>query len=109
MTINGHDPLTQTADAAREAFTRMSAAANGFTAEDVAGAAANMLVNAIRQAHPLRREAIAALDEISARTKELLAQHYDVTGKRRNVFPFHQVVEMPYLDARPKRQFGGKN
>jgi len=102
MQHNPKDPLNKSPDAQRELFNRLTANANGFTAEQVAGAAANLIVNAIRQAHPSQKAAIVALDELSAHARNLLANHYDGMGRRRNIFPFHQVIEAPMLDVRPK-------
>jgi hypothetical protein len=34
--------------------------------------------------------------------RTLLDQHYFPSGQRRSVFPFHQVIEPPTIDARPK-------
>jgi hypothetical protein len=60
-----------------------------------------MLVNAIRQSQPTRQGAADTLDQLVSRVKLLLLdQHYDAMGKRRNVFPFHQVIEVPRIDMR---------
>jgi hypothetical protein len=97
------DPmLLATPDQQKQLFDAFCSVANGFSAEQVLGAAANLLVNAIRQAHPTQRGALARLDELSAKTKALLAEHYDAMGKRRNVFPFHQVIEVPHMNLRSK-------
>ena len=60
--------------------------------------AINLLVNSIRQCTARRKDAEAILDELHGRTKStLLDMHYDpVTGLRRSVFPFTQVVQMPF-------------
>ncbi len=40
----------------------------------------------------------------AARAKGLLFQHYDgVTGRRRSVFPFTQVLEVPHLKDKDVR------
>lgn len=106
MPINRNDPLHKPTTAplpARELFDRFSAVANGFGTSDVATAAVNLLVNVIRQQHASRSAAEKSFDEMLGRAKNvLLEQHYDLTGKRRNVFPFHQIVEMQHFDARKK-------
>lgn len=79
-------------------FRIFSHAATGKNADAVMGAAVNMIMNAIRQNYPLRKDAEAKITELFGRAKELLlANHYDsVTGKRRSVFPHTQVVRMAY-------------
>lgn len=109
MQVNPKDPLHKTSDAQRELFNRLTASASGFTTEQVLGAAANLIVNAVRQAHATQKPALDSLDEIFSHVRTLLAGHYDTMGKRRNIFPFHQHVEMPMLDARPKFGNGKAN
>lgn len=104
--MNPKDPLHKAGFAQRELFGLMAKAASGFATEQVVGAAANLLLNAIRQAHPARRGALAAYDEMSARSRAVLAEHYDAAGKRRNIFPFHQTIEMPLFDARKNAKAG---
>lgn len=104
--VNPKDPLHKAAaapDAARELFGAFSKVAHGFARADAITAAVNVLVNAIRQDHPTRLGAERAFDELFGRTKNiLLEQHYDMVGKRRNIFPFHQTMNIPYFDARKK-------
>jgi hypothetical protein len=105
MNDNPKDPMIKSSpDRQRELFKQFSAVANGFSAEEVLGAAANMFVNALRQAHATQRGALDSLDRLTAQTKNLLASHYDAMGKRRNVFPFHQVLEATHFDDREKFQ-----
>lgn len=91
---NRQDPLLQTgAEAGRVLFDAMSRTCTGFSRDDVVNAAINILVNAIRQECPSRQQSEARYDELSAKTKGLLMNHYDsVSGKRRSVFPFTQTV-----------------
>ena len=60
----------------------------------------NLLVNAIRQCAAERKTAETIFDELTGRAKTvLLDMHYDsVTGKRRTVFPYTQVVQAPMHD-----------
>jgi hypothetical protein len=102
------DPLHANATATdRELFQRVAALLNGVPASSVATIACNILVNAIRQSVPLRKDAEALVNELFARAKSvLLDEHYDsVTGKRRSVFPFTQVVHAPFHDN-SKNRFG---
>ena len=94
--MNPNDPLAPhlAGDSQKELFVRLAAASNDFSTEDVIGAAANLIVNALRQAHSTDRAAMARVDELTARLKGVLSEHYDrATGKRRNgLFPFNQVI-----------------
>ena len=60
----------------------------------------NLIVNVIRQSVGKRRDAEALFDELFGRAKsKLLDEHYDpVTGLRRSVFPFTQVIQAPFHD-----------
>ena len=99
---NPKDPLNNTPDAERALFSALAKVANGFTSDQVVGAALNLVVNAIRQANATDKGALDAADRAHAAMRKILVSHYDNTGKRRNVFPFHQVIEMPFLDFRKK-------
>jgi hypothetical protein len=96
---NHKDPLHKSGpEAEKELFRAFGAASNGFPTEAVLGAAANVFVNAIRQSQATREGAREKFDELVARVRLLLLdQHYDATGKRRNIFPFHQAIEVPLL------------
>lgn len=102
MTMNPKDPLNQAHNAERQLFDAFAKTANGFQREQVVGAAINLVVNALRQTHSTQRKALDDFDMLTARVRALLAEHYDVLGRRRNIFPFHQTIEMPMFDARPK-------
>jgi hypothetical protein len=92
---NGVDPLTLQADAGRELMRRVCQTANGFNNDDVLSCAANLLINVLRQAHGSRKKALDAFDEITARSRAVLAEHYDSGGSRRSIFPFNQVISVP--------------
>lgn len=101
MSGNPLDPLRKSGpDQQRELFNAFCKVATGFSTEEVMGAALNLLVNALRQAHPTQAKALSRLDEISAAAKTLLASHYDALGRRRNIFPFHQTIELPHFTDR---------
>jgi hypothetical protein len=102
MLNNPKDPLHQQADAENALFSALAKVANGFTSEQVVGAALNLVVNAIRQANASDKGALDAADAAHAAMRKILVAHYDNAGKRRNIFPFHQVIEMPFLDLRKK-------
>lgn len=97
------DPLRQGPNAERELFTRFSGAASGFPMDAAIGAAANILLNALRQNNASRRQAEAAFDELFGKLKSILVGHYDGVGRRRSVFPHHQVIEVPLINMRSKK------
>jgi hypothetical protein len=104
MYINPKDPLRKSGpDQQLELFNQYKRSANGFSNEDVVGAAMNVLVNALRQAHATKTAAETSFDEHMGRVKSLLLSHYDSTGKRRPTFVFNQNIEMPLFDDRNKR------
>jgi hypothetical protein len=84
--------MLQRPEAARELFTRIGRAANGFPNEACIDAALNLLMNAIRGGAKNWREAEAVYDEWTAKAKGVLRTHYDHVGGRRSVFAFDQVV-----------------
>ncbi len=97
------DPLTlATPNRQRELFELISRASDGFSAEDVLGAAANMLINAVRQSQPTRARAETRFDELFGRSKQVLVDHYDSLGRKRGIFPYDQTIEVPKLDFRTK-------
>jgi hypothetical protein len=103
--MNTKDPMIKASpDAERELFILFAKTANGFAREQVVGAAINLIVNALRQTHAGQKAALDEFDMLTAKTRALLAEHYDNMGKRRNIFPFHQTIEMPMFDARPDRK-----
>jgi hypothetical protein len=93
-----NDPLIGLPEQERALFDAFRQAAAGKNVDAVIGASLNMLINVIRQMEPTRKEAEARFDMLFGRAKTLLIdKHYDsVTGKRRTVFPFTQVVSMPH-------------
>ena len=92
------DPLTRGPGAAQELFTRFSReCSKGFSHDDCIGAAANLIMNAIRQGHPKYKDADEALTGLLERCRGVLAQHYNVNGVRRSIFPFDQVIEVPLI------------
>lgn len=101
--MNAKDPLKNVPDAERELFQAFVKEANGFGLDQVGGAAGNMLVNCLRQSHATQKGALDGFDQLTTKLREVLASHYDGTGKRRNVFPFNQVIELPTFDFRRKQ------
>ena len=97
------DPLGGVPDSGHELFKRLSRECNEFPMPDVVNACAALLLNTIRQRSKVRAEAEADFNEMFGRMKSLLLSHYDgATGKRRSIFPFHQIIEMPLVHMRPK-------
>lgn len=101
MTIK--DPmLLATPDNGRELFKRLAQVCNGFSQDDVVTAAANLLINAIRQQHPTRGKAEAAFNELFGRSKQVLVDHYDMGGRKKGIFPYDQVITPAFFNARKK-------
>ncbi len=97
------DPLKDRPGAELELFKQMARLGVGFPTDHVVGACQNLMLNALRQAHATRDGAMNRIDQMMAEMKALLAQHYDLTGKRLNgAFPFHQTIEPVHFDARVK-------
>lgn len=97
--FNPQDPLHKTGPQnQKQLFDELVNTCHGRPSDQVLGAALNLLVNAVRQGAPSRDIAERTFNELSGKGKSLLFEHYDsVTGKRRSVFPFTQVIEMPVL------------
>lgn len=99
MFTNGHnpkDPIARSGPEQEKAlFEAFNKASSGNDYGTVAGAAMNLLANAVRQKCETRQQAERMFDELLGRSKNLLLeQHYDpVSNKRRNVFPFTQFVQ----------------
>lgn len=91
---NPKDPLNKAGPNSQlELFKRFSAVSNGFPADFVISAAANMIINALRQCYADRKMVETRFDELFGKSKTLLLDHYDsVSGKRKNIFPHTQVI-----------------
>jgi hypothetical protein len=101
---NGVDPLTATSNEAGQVlFGRLNRQCREFPHEAVVNAAGNVLLNVIRQRNPSREKAEKDVDEMFGRLKAILMAHYDGTnGSRKNVFPFHQNIDVPFMSFRGK-------
>lgn len=90
---NPKDPLAKASEAKQELFRRMGQVCKDFPVDAVIDAAANIVINGIRQVYPTRQKGLERMDEITANMKGVLADHYDpTTGGRRNIFPFTQNI-----------------
>jgi hypothetical protein len=86
------DPLQQIDGAAL--FAEITKLCDGAPLKTVSDIAVSLLVHVIRSGTPLRKDAEACFDEIIGRAKTILLDHYDsVTGHRRTIFPYTQVVQ----------------
>lgn len=95
---NWRDPLHKVGGPNKqlELFKKCAHECNGYPSDDVIGAAVNLLINALRGAYGDRRQVEARFNDLVGRSKQALLDHYDgVSGKRRNIFPFDQRIEMP--------------
>ncbi len=95
------DPLADVPDAGEDLFRRVSKMCNDYPVAAVINGCSAVMLNAIRQRAKTRQEAEAAFDELHGRMKSLLLAHYDgATGRRRNIFPHHQVIDMAHFRDR---------
>ena len=105
MQHNSKDPMNKLGPEAEKAlFDAITKLASGHEYSFVVGATVNVLVNAIRQNCSTRPEAERMFDELMGRAKNLLlTQHYDpVTNRRRNIFPYTQVVHAQLVNWNEK-------
>lgn len=99
--MNGKDPLMlSTPDNTRILFDRMSRAADGFSVEQVVGAAGNLLVNGIRQSFSTRQQAEASFDALAAQLKAVLMDHYDGHGRKKGIFPYPQEIRLDLFHSK---------
>jgi len=97
---NPKDPIHKLGpEAEKELFKAFGQTAHGFPRDAVLNAAWNVILNVIRQDAEKRTRAENLFDEYAGKAKHnLLEYHYDNTGKRRNIFPFTQNVEVELAD-----------
>jgi hypothetical protein len=90
------DPLQQIDG--RALFEEVGKLCDGAPLEIIRDVAVSLLLSSIRMGTPLRKDAEASFDEIMGRAKSLLLDaHYDsVTGHRRSIFPYTQVIQAPF-------------
>ncbi len=100
--INPKDPLLDAGFSQRELLERFARAADGFPIDVVGGAAANILINGIRQSHATRQDAEKAFDVLFGFLKQLLVDHYDSTGRKKGIFPYDQTLHHTMADFRRK-------
>ncbi len=80
-----------------ELFNRYSHLANGFSANDVINAAMNIVINALRQSCATKGKAELSFDELFGQAKTLLMNHYDSTGRKKGIFPYDQIINVPHF------------
>jgi hypothetical protein len=102
LPIHPKDPIANNPDKAIELMKAMGQVAHGFSSQEVINAAANIVINAMRQSHATGHEAERAWDEIVARSKGQLMACYDSNGRKKGIYPYHQTIVMPYVDLKKK-------
>lgn len=100
LPIHPKDPIANNSDNAIELMKKMGQVAHGFSAQDVINAAANLVINALRQSHSNRQSAEQAWDETMARAKGQLMDCYDASGRKKGIYPYHQTIVMPFVDIK---------
>lgn len=93
-----NDPLKSSDNREQQLFLQIAEIMHGVSLEMARSIAVNLFINTIRQSVPYRKDAEAIFDELTGRAKTMLLDgHYDsVTGRRRTVFAFTQVIEPPF-------------
>lgn len=93
---NVKDPLHKMGpEVEKELLRNLGQVASGFPKDVVVNAAMWLVINTLRQDAATWQRAEVLWNEYFGRHKENLRNHYDANGKRRNVFPFTQNVDMP--------------
>jgi hypothetical protein len=88
------DPLQEIQGA--ELMEKIGQLLNNVPVSVVRDIAVSLLINSMRQTIAHRNEAEAAINEIFGRAKSILLMHYDsVTGVRKALFPYTQVISPP--------------
>ena len=101
---NPLDPLPKKHDeSGRELMSRMGQLCHGFSQAAVVNAAISIVLSSVREQCDTAQKAKDAFDEVTTRAREaLLNEHYQPDGRRKNVFPFAQTIEMPNANFRQK-------
>lgn len=94
---NPLDPLHKVEPNGRDIFVQLYQVIEGRDRRQVFDAVTNLLCNVIRAMEPTQVKANGRVDQFAAATKHILDQHYTNAGTRRNIFPHHQHVHVPYL------------
>ena len=95
--VNPKDPLlAASTDNGFAIFQAMMAVSKGAAIDDVISAAMNIVVNGLRMSYADRKNAHERLNFWAARFHQILDDHYDNSGSRKNgIFPFHQKIILP--------------
>lgn len=96
MSIHRMDPINRVPTSSIALFERFSRAADGYSADSVLDAAFNIIVNSLRQAHNTRDKAGMSYDELTTKAKGHLMECYDSTGRKKGVYPYHQIIHVPF-------------
>src|SRR5215475_11447455 len=96
-----NDPLVEAVKNAgnlQEIWDALNKAMEGkLPIEQVYTLAVNLIVHGIRMTTPSRGGAEYVVDDLFRRAKNLTLAHYDsVTGKRKVLFPYSQMVKAPF-------------
>ena len=98
--VTSKDPLSE-----RELFVKFSRSLDGLATEQVTTIGLNLIVNALRQECPTRQAAEARMSELFGRTMQILLDHYESTGVRKNTFPHTQIIRVESL----VKDYSGRN
>jgi hypothetical protein len=98
------DPLLQAVENAanlKELWEALNKSMEGkIPIDQVYTLAVNLIVHGIRMTTPSRAGAEFVVDDLFRRAKTLALAHYDsVTGKRKVLFPYTQMVQAPFVPS----------
>jgi hypothetical protein len=94
------DPINKVPTGSVALFEQFSRVAHGYPADNVMDAALNVIVNVLRQTHDTRDKAGLSYDEFTTKAKSHLMECYDSTGRKKGVYPYHQIIRVPFSDLR---------
>lgn len=95
---NIKDPLRSSSpDMARELFRILATSCKDVPNEVVLGAAANLIINSIRQASSTAYQAEVKFDELFGKSKQALMNHYDSFGRKKGIFPYDQTIHVSLI------------
>jgi hypothetical protein len=94
------DPLfeaVENAPNAKEVWDVLTKRIENMPMDQVYTIAINLIVQGIRMSVPYRGQAEFIVDDLFGRTKGIVLAHYDsVTGKRKALFPYTQLMQPPF-------------
>jgi hypothetical protein len=101
---NPKDPLlARTPEAGKDLMKKIVPIVKDYPFDAVGDVGLNLLINVVRQRSNTREKAARDWDALVARGKQiLLDNHYDSRGRKKGIFPYDQVINMPLIKVDEK-------